>query len=358
MREQFEPDQSESQVTEHVAELLDRYLVAKRPQDDTEGVLRALQRAGADPVKLEHLRELWDTHRRVQISADDRIVGLRRHLNLPSVTTANSSAIPVTPGFAVKQAVPLASQTLHPFRPARRLLTAIGGVAIAASLLVVGWLGRGEYTEHRIAEESSVYSTAYGQRATVVLPDGTIAILNVGSRLEVPANYASGNRNVRLHGEAFFTVTHHTSTPFTVTAGNSITRVLGTSFLVRHYSTDTAALVAVKDGKVTVGSMILSANEQATVGSNLLPVQGVATLEQLTFANGVLTLDGLPLRDALVELNRWYNADIRIGDAAITERRIKGGFPAGSLSDLTERLEWTFNMRVVRSGRILTLYSN
>ncbi|HXC24982.1 MAG TPA: FecR domain-containing protein, partial [Gemmatimonadaceae bacterium] len=65
---------------------------------------------------------------------------------------------------------------------------------------------------------------------------------------------------------------------------------------------------------------------------------------------------GLPLPAAIVELDRWFDADIRLGDPMLEKQRIKGEFAAGSLADLSAILELTYNVRVVRDGRVLTLY--
>ena len=232
---------------------------------------------------------------------------------------------------------------------------------VAVSLVVgilgiwVGWQG----SLHRIVTQTpqavSVYTTANGQRANITLLDGTTVALNVASRLEVPANYAAGNRTVRLYGEALFTVSHRDGTPFTVLAGTMKTRVLGTTFLVRQYPTDTLVRVAVRDGKVAVGSAVVTAGQLIDVGRTGLARMGIATPSQFSFAAGVLTLESMPLSMAIPELDRWYNVDIRLGDAALKVKSVEGNVTAGSLADLTGILELT-GVRVVRDGRVLTLY--
>jgi ferric-dicitrate binding protein FerR (iron transport regulator) len=239
-----------------------------------------------------------------------------------------------------------------------RSIGAIGAtVAAAAVLLVAGWWTGTHRVGATLSTARSVYTTDNGERATIKLPDGSQVVLNVASRLEVPADYATGHRVLKLDGEAFFTVAHQGASPFTVVAGPSTTRVLGTRFVVRHYRTDTSATVAVFDGKVAAQSVVLSAQQSAEVRPNAAPVVRAAEPGQFTFASGVLTLPNLPLSRAAVELARWYDADIRFGDAKLGNRRIYGAFSAGSLADLTEYLQTLYNIRVVRDGRTLTLYA-
>jgi transmembrane sensor len=249
-----------------------------------------------------------------------------------------------------------ATQAKRPFY--YRYLWSGASVVAAALLVVLGWSSgflRSSYTSPK--EQTLSYITANGQRATVTLPDGSVVTLNVGSQLELPAAFHRRERTVRLSGEAFFTVTHNTGAPFTVLAGPAVTRVLGTSFVVRHYTTDTVARVMVRDGKVAVGSTVLTAMQEAVATAHGVSGPQLSDLSRMSFTSGVLTLTDMRLPEAIVELNRWYNANIQIGDSTLFERGIGGTFASGSLDDLAANLEWTFNLRVVRTGRTLTLYA-
>ena len=234
---------------------------------------------------------------------------------------------------------------------------AVVGVALVAGLVAVATWRSGAFVgSHRVAPVPTVYVTQNGQRASILLPDGSTVMLNVASRLEIPADFAAGNRSVHLFGEALFSVTHHTGTPFTVVTGGVATRVLGTTFMIRHYAADTTSVVAVRDGKVAVRSTVVTAQQQAVVGRTGAVGLRPADPAQFTFATGVLTLNGVPLRDAIAELDRWYDADIRLGDPTLGKNLIQGAFAAGSLADLVKILGFTFHAQVVREGRVITLY--
>jgi ferric-dicitrate binding protein FerR (iron transport regulator) len=106
-----------------------------------------------------------------------------------------------------------------------------------------------------------------------------------------------------------------------------------------------------------VRSVVLSAQQQVVMAAVGTAQQQPANMAQFSFANGVLTLDGVPLSQAIVELDRWYDADIRLGDSAVRNHILDATFAAGSFSDLSEVLTLALNVRVVRDGRILTLYT-
>lgn len=235
---------------------------------------------------------------------------------------------------------------------ARYLAASLAMVILA---FIVGWKAS-RAGRHDAMTRASTYATRNGQRATITLSDGTIVVLGVASRLDVPADYPLGNRALRLSGAALFTVAHRDGSPVTVAAGNATARVLGTSFVVRHYPTDTVTTVAVRDGKVGVRSVVVTAAQQAVVGrAGMVHVQSVDS-SQFSFVSGVLTLNGGLLPDVIPDLDRWYDVDIRLGDPSFRTRRLTGEYATGSLADVALLLEMTFNARVVRDGRVLTLY--
>ena len=225
---------------------------------------------------------------------------------------------------------------------------------LVLGLLALVWTTR--HVSHQATTIMLAYTTGNGQRATITLPDGGTVSLNVASRLEVPMDYMMGNRTVRLVGEGLFTVSHHNGTPMTVMAGGTAARVLGTSFVVRRYLSDTATMVAVRDGKVAVGTSVVTAAHMVAVGRDGVARLHASDASLFTFATGVLTLNWLPLPAAIVELDRWYDADIRLGDPALATRSANGKVGVGSLTDLAEILTLTYDVRVVRDGRVLTLY--
>lgn len=259
-----------------------------------------------------------------------------------------------------------ASQSRRPvggWTPAHRghgVRYTVAGISLAAALLVAGLVLGGKQLLRRFAAPAptyTTYATNKGERATITLPDGNVILLSVASRLEVPTNYNAGNHTVRLPmGEALFTVLHHAGAPFTVMTGKTAARVLGTSFLVRHYTADATTLVAVQEGKVGVGPAVVTSRQLVEVGRGRVSRVRPASPSLFSFATGVLTVDSTRLGDAIPELDRWYGADIRLGDPALSKQAVEGRFTAGSLAELSEIMRLTFDVRVVRDGRVLTLF--
>lgn len=84
------------------------------------------------------------------------------------------------------------------------------------------------------------------------LPDGSSLLLKKGSSIRFPKTMTGSRREVFLDGEGFFEVVKNREKPFYVYANELVTKVLGTSFLVKSYRNQPHAFVAVKTGKVSV----------------------------------------------------------------------------------------------------------
>ena len=106
---------------------------------------------------------------------------------------------------------------------------------------------------HR-ADPPRIQSTdTFGGNHPMTLPDSSTAVLAKGSKLYYSPHSTPGSRReVYLEGEAFFEIKKDPSRPFYVYTGNIVTKVLGTSFRIRAWSSDLRTTVAVRTGKVSV----------------------------------------------------------------------------------------------------------
>ena len=91
-----------------------------------------------------------------------------------------------------------------------------------------------------------------GMRSSVVLSDGTKVILNAGTTLSYPTAFVSGQREVKVNGEAFFEVSHDKEHPFIVSTSKYQVKAVGTSFNVYDYQDSPQFEAALLNGKVEV----------------------------------------------------------------------------------------------------------
>lgn len=84
----------------------------------------------------------------------------------------------------------------------------------------------------------------------LLLPDGSIVILNHSSKVLYPETFQGNTREVILVGEAFFDVAPNAEKPFIIKTKEASIKVLGTSFNVYAYEESETVEVIVKTGKV------------------------------------------------------------------------------------------------------------
>ena len=319
--------------------LVQRYLLGTVTPAEADSARELVERD-------RQIRTLVDVLQTTRLAADDPVMdpsALKRRIDASRIGASSPRQRKTEKGIFKPQPLP---RTVW--------LAAVLPVLIVAAVIFGRHLGL-DAVNHPASMSVMAYITAKGQRATITLPDGGTVALNVDSRLEVPLDYMSGRHTIRLVGEGLFTIPHHDGEPFTVLAGGVATRVLGTTFLVRRYATDSLTTVAVRTGRVAVRTAIVAAAQQVVAGpTGVGPVQSVNPA-QFGFATGILSLDGVPLSVAIPELDRWYDVDIRLTDPALASRRVAAEFGVESVGDLIDILSGALPVRVVRHGRVLTL---
>lgn len=315
------------------------------------GQLSAAERADVEQAhgpELERLHALWEASAQpaVQPDVDAALCRLkaaraqraqRPVLTFPSQATKSSTAIRI---FRIAAAIVVLLAGGLVWRSVDRS----GGVPESAAVAMV---------EHR---------TERGQRRDLRLPDGTRVVLNVDSRIRIAANYGKNSREVYVEGEALFDVTHDEQRPFRVHAGGAIAEDLGTRFGVRNYSGDTAVVVIVAEGSVefksTSQSAKLDPNQLASMNSAgaVSVTRDVDAAALLGWSEGRLLFAKATLRDAALQLGRWYNIDVRLGDSALADLRVNGSFGDEPVSQVIELIALSLDLRYERSGRVVTFY--
>lgn len=102
----------------------------------------------------------------------------------------------------------------------------------AAAAVIIALLGFGAVM-FAIFQSNTPDPLATANKAQqFTLSDGTVVHLNKHSELLIGRSFGSSDRSVVLIGEGYFEVAKDTSLPFTIRAGRSQTRVLGTAFNV------------------------------------------------------------------------------------------------------------------------------
>lgn len=227
-------------------------------------------------------------------------------------------------------------------QPARR--PSRQGWALAASVLltVLGlaiWL---------LVRQSNTYSTAIGERRTVVLNDGSQISMNTDSRLKVDLD--ERQRTVRLiEGEGLFKVAHDPSRPFVVIAGDTAVRAVGTAFNVRLRG-EQLVEVTVTEGVVSVGDKRIAADSAAVIAAGTVsaaPLSKDVLQRRVAWRDGVIELRGETLEQAVAEFNRYQRRKLVIADPSIATIRVGGRFETDEADKFVSAVTAAFPVRAV-----------
>jgi ferric-dicitrate binding protein FerR (iron transport regulator) len=178
---------------------------------------------------------------------------------------------------------------------------------------------------------------------TVSLADGSSAMLNADSRLQVAASYGDERRSLRLDGEAYFEV--EPGSPFVVETETARVRVVGTSFGVRSYEQEETLSVVVAEGTVGVDpegdatpERTLGRKQRAVVSSagEMNITSNVALDAYLGWREGRLVFNSTPLPEVIDDLERQYGLRIALLDSELADRRLTTTFENQSFEDVLD----------------------
>lgn len=182
----------------------------------------------------------------------------------------------------------------------------------ASQMINDGDLGIGNKDGTLIYGKSTVVSyntlsTPNGGQYKLSLPDGTNVLLNAASSITYPTSFQGNSRVVSITGEAYFEVTSNPMKPFTVKTYKDEIVVLGTSFNVNSYTDEPYVKTSLLEGAVHVNNIVLKPGEACMGGK----IAATDLQQDLAWKNGVFNFHHVKLTDAMRQLARWYDVDVR-----------------------------------------------
>lgn len=241
----------------------------------------------------------------------------------------------------------------------------------AAAVLVVGLVSffsyqKGESNLKEALTQVEV-EAPLGAQTRLRLPDGTLVVLNAGSRLVYPQDFGVDNREVELSGEGYFEVARNEKLPFHVQTPSLSVRVLGTKFNFRDYPNDEEAVIALLEGKVALGNrlreeaeIILLPDEQVTLDKEEghMKKKSTKVKNSLEWTSGRLFFDEMPLPEVAKILERSYGVHITFATDSLRDLRFYGSFSRSEqdIKDILQALVKTGKVRYTQTEKEITLY--
>lgn len=171
-----------------------------------------------------------------------------------------------------------------------------------------------------------------GQRAELLLADGTKVWLNSRSKLKFPDRFQKDARNVELDGEGYFEVTHKEEAPFTVHTSRYDVKVLGTEFNVKAYNSKNQFETSLLKGCVEVSDanksqiVRLRPDEQVISDGSQLIRSVILDKNYFRWKEGLLCLDDESIGGLIDKLELYYDVKIIVQQASLMKYHYSGKF--------------------------------
>ena len=227
----------------------------------------------------------------------------------------------------------------------------------------------------------------FGSKSEVTLPDGSNVLLNAGSTLKYRNDFNSGNRDLSLHGEAYFKVARNPELPFYVKAGNINIMAVGTEFNIKAYDDEELIETTLVEGKVKItmedtndskdNFIDLNPNQKAiyiketksfsldkvdatdpaepvptkTIYDNILISPKVDVNQVAAWTEGKLVIRGDALESLCMKLQRKYDVTFIFKDEEIKKYRFSGILLDETLEQVLSAIKLTAPIEYSISGK-------
>lgn len=240
--------------------------------------------------------------------------------------------------------------------------------AIAMAAIFAGILFGAGFVGMKIAKSQSqsfAIMTKSGQRAQAVLPDGTKVWLNTDSKIEYRTSFFSSERNVNLHGEAYFEVAKDKHSPFIVDSKNIKTKVLGTKFNICANRNDEWITATLMEGSILVtapgiNDVKMKPEQQLRINTQTMKPQLLACLhpdDYIGWIHGKLHFKEATLKEITRTLTKYYKVNIIFADEKLQEQKFTCDFDlSDSIHQILSLLSLTnkFDYRMSEKGIIIS----
>jgi transmembrane sensor len=327
-------------VSMRIENLFEKYLKGQASHDETRKVLKWLKSEAGQQYASERMdRDFND------LDSEKMLLGDEPN---PDKMLANIFYQPET--------------SATPAKKHGKLFLKIAASIALLTLASLAWL---YYPTQQIT-----YTTAYGEKKQIILPDNSVVTLNGNSTLRLDKKWRKNEkRNVWLTGEAFFDVIHTTNhNLFTVhTSDNFSIQVLGTEFNVlnRHDATK----VELEEGRISLAiasqngpssSVVLKPGEvvefdqrSSYLVKKETPIEHIASWkeEQMFF-------DQTSVQEISMMLENTYGLKLIIEDREILEQKISGSVPNRNIDSFLIGLAEVLNLKISREDNFIYLKKN
>lgn len=199
--------------------------------------------------------------------------------------------------------------------------------------------------------EAKVYETAVGERRQVTFEDNSVAMLDTDTRIVV--KFSDKNRLVDLdRGRVNFHVAPDSARPFTVAGAQQTIVAQQSDFDVRRDGENISVVLISGQASVNAGARnaTLKSGERLVASADGTRLDRPSLQPLLAWQKGQAILENEKLTDAVVEMNRYSEVKLAIGDRAIEGLRVSGVYKVGDNLGFARSIARLLPLKIQQAG--------
>lgn len=249
------------------------------------------------------------------------------------------------------------------FKPfSRQRMFAAASVILFISLL--GYFSFKEYTGE------ITYATKYGETFKLILPDSSVVFMNGNTTVSYRKHWSkTGDREVKMEGEAYFSIKHTLNHQkfFVQMNDQTSVEVLGTEFNISKRGIETK--VVLSSGKIQYNinvdnalqkSMIMAPGDLVEYRSDIRRVVKRRVNPEIwsSWKSATLQFDKTSLNDILNGIKSTYGLHVEVKDPSLLDMKVSGSAPAQNIDILIQGLSEIFDINLIRKKDTLIVSPN
>ena len=209
---------------------------------------------------------------------------------------------------------------------------------------------------NQILSDETIVTTGKGERASIILPDGTEVALNYDSKISYTPKSYNKEREVKFDGEGYFRVSKNKKRPFIIYTKGLQINVLGTTFNLSARSSNATAELALEEGSVqlisvTTGESVLLGRDQKAIldykTKHITVINSDEISKAASWRKGDLIFRNEKLKVVLQTLEDNYNYKISVDSDEHLEDIFTGTLPISDINETLEVLEKLYHYKAI-----------